>query len=190
MSAMAAQRSSPRSSSIWHRMCSTVCCSLSVSASACITLGSPSISLPAAKRTGMPALCAWSSVRCMMACRQRCTAPPCSEGLQKSLRSGFSRYLATCMACCTSSSTPSFFMALMGMTGMPSMRSISLMRNEPPLPSTSSIMLRASTMGMSSSMSCMVRYRLRSIQEPSTMLMMPSGWLRSMNSRLTISSLV
>ncbi len=52
---------------------------------------------------------------------------------------------------------PSFFAAEMGTTGMPSMSSISLIWMEPPLPLTSSIMFRASTMGMSSSISCMVR---------------------------------
>ena len=40
---------------------------------------------------------------------------------------------------------------------MPSMASILLMRTVPPLPRTSSIMFSASTMGVSSSMSCMVR---------------------------------
>ena len=57
----------------------------------------------------------------------------------------------------TSSSMPSFFAAEMGTTGMPRRSSISLILMEPPLPFTSSIMFSASTMGTSSSMSCMVR---------------------------------
>ena len=77
----------------------------------------------------------------------------------------------------------------MGMTGMPSSRSSSLTSTVPPLARTSSIMLRASTMGMPSSMSCMVRYMLRSMLVASTMLMMPSGRASSRKSRVTISSL-
>ena len=39
------------------------------------------------------------------------------------------------------------------------------------------IMFRASTMGVSSSISCIVKYRLRSMLVASTMLMMPVGCL-------------
>ena len=60
----------------------------------------------------------------------------------------------------------------------------------PPLPRTSSIMFRATTMGTFSSMSCMVRYRFRSMLVASTILMMPSGCSLMMKSRVTISSLV
>ena len=44
-----------------------------------------------------------------------------------------------------------------------------------PLARISSIMFSAITMGMPSSISCMVRYKLRSMLVASTMLMMPSG---------------
>ena len=57
----------------------------------------------------------------------------------------------------TSSSTPWFRTAEMGTTGTPSMSSMRLMSMEPPLPVTSSIMFRATTMGTSISSSCMVR---------------------------------
>ena len=56
---------------------------------------------------------------------------------------------------------------------MPSIASISLMLMVPPLPRTSSIIFSASTMGVSSSISCIVKYRLRSMLVASTMLMMP-----------------
>ena len=45
-------------------------------------------------------------------------------------------------------------------------------------------------MGISSSISCIVRYRLRSIFVASTMLMTPRGRSFSRKSRVTISSLV
>ena len=90
MSAMAAARSRPRSSSIWCTMCSTASSSFLSSARASLTWASPSTSFDAAKRTGMFARMAWSSIRCMIACRQRCTAPPWSPGSQKSCRPGSS----------------------------------------------------------------------------------------------------
>lgn len=71
---------------------------------------------------------------------------------------------------------------------MPSSASSSFTRMVPPFASTSSIMLSASTMGMPSSMICMVRYMLRSMLVPSTMLMMPSGFDSNRKSRVTISS--
>ena len=58
----------------------------------------------------------------------------------------------------------------------------------PPPAVTSSIMFRASTMGIRISISWRVRYRFRSMLVASTMLMRPSGlWFR-MKSRVTISS--
>ena len=45
----------------------------------------------------------------------------------------------------------------MGTTDTPSMASMALMSTEPPLPVSSSIMFRATTMGTSISRSCMVR---------------------------------
>ena len=52
---------------------------------------------------------------------------------------------------------PSPRAAEMGTTGMPSSLSSSFTRMVPPPSRTSSIMLSASTMGMPSSMSCIVR---------------------------------
>ena len=57
----------------------------------------------------------------------------------------------------TNSSTPSFREAEMGTTGRPRISSISLTRTEPPLLRTSSIILSASTIGMFSSISCIVK---------------------------------
>ena len=154
---------------------------------------SPSTIFVAAKRAGTDACSAYGSMMCAVAWMQRCTAPSgscsCALAGQKSMRPGASSKRATCRAWSTSSSTPSFFAAEMGTTGMPSSASSSFTRTVPPLASTSSIMLSASTMGIPSSMICMVRYRLRSILVPSTMLMMPSGFSSSRKSRVTISSL-
>ena len=75
------------------------------------------------------------------------------------------------------------------MTGMPSSFSISLTSTEPPLSRTSSIMFRASTIGTSSSISCIVRYRFRSIFVASTILIMPFGCSFNTKFRVTISSL-
>ena len=189
MSAIAAARSSPRSFSIWQMICSSVSFSFWSSPSRSSTRLSPSASLLAAKRTGMPACSAWSSIRLMIACRQRCTAPPCSPASQKSCRPGLSWYFATCTAWSTSSAMPSFLAAEIGTTGMPSIASISLTRIEPPFSRTSSIMLSASTIGTSSSMSCIVRYRLRSMFVASTMLMIPFGCSSRTKRRVTSSSL-
>ena len=52
---------------------------------------------------------------------------------------------------------PWFLAAEMGTTGTPSMVSSRLTSTEPPLAATSSIMLRAMTIGTSSSISCSVR---------------------------------
>ncbi len=84
---------------------------------------------------------------------------------------------------------PSFFTAEMGTTGMPSAASSSLMWMDPPLADSSSIMFRASTIGMLSSMSCRVRYRLRSMFVASTMLMIAVGFSLMRKSRVTTSSL-
>ena len=83
-SAIAAARSRPRSSSICTMRCSRVSFSFCESFKASMTMASPSMSLEAAKRTGMSARWAWSSMRCMMLWRQRCTAPPWSSLSQKS----------------------------------------------------------------------------------------------------------
>ncbi len=93
MSAIAAERSSPRSVSIWVIICSRVSCSLASSFRAFKMISSPSASLDAANRTGIPASFAWSSIRWLMLCRHLCTAPPASSASQKSISSkpaGFS----------------------------------------------------------------------------------------------------
>ena len=124
-----------------------------------------------------------------MPCKQRCTAPLWSFTSQKSCRPGASRYFATCTAWSISSSIPSFFAAEIGTTGMPSISSISFTRTEPPFWRTSSIILSASTIGTSSSISCIVRYKLRSMFVASTMLMMPRGCSSKTKRRVTSSSL-
>ena len=92
---------------------------------------------------------------------QRCTAPTGSLGSslsrQKSTRWGFCSARATYRAWSMSSSMPSFRAAEMGTTGIPRISSSSLIRTEPPLDRTSSIMFRARTMGISSSINCMVK---------------------------------
>ena len=64
----------------------------------------------------------------------------------------------------------------MGTTGTPNSFSMPFTSTEPPLEVTSSIMFRATTMGMCISNSCTVRYRFRSIFVASTMLMMAVGF--------------
>ena len=76
ISAIAAVRSNPLSSSICEMICSIISFSFVSRSKAASTLVSPSTSLLAAKRTGIPALFAWSSIKCMMACKHLCTAPP------------------------------------------------------------------------------------------------------------------
>ena len=93
------------------------------------------------------------------------------------------------MAWSTSSATPSFFAAEMGTTGTPSMASMRLTSMDPPLPRSSSIMFRATTMGTSISRSCMVRYRFRWRLVASTMLMMARGFSSRTKFRETSSSL-
>ena len=88
-----------------------------------------------------------------------------------------------------SSSIPSFFTAEMGTTGIPSSASSSLILIDPPFADSSSIMFKASTIGMLSSISCSVRYRLRSMFVASTMLMIAVGFSLMRKSRVTTSSL-
>ena len=59
-----------------------------------------------------------------------------------------------------------------------------------PLARTSSIMFRATTTGTPSSISCTVRYRLRSMLVASTMLMTALGFCSSKKSLVTTSSAV
>ena len=81
-------------------------------------------------------------------------------------------------------------MAEIGMTGTPSKASISFISIEPLLPVSSSIILSATTIGMSVSRSCIVRYRLRSIFVASTILMIACGFSLRTKLRDTISSFV
>ena len=77
----------------------------------------------------------------------------------------------------------------MGTTGTPSMSSILLMSMAPPFPVISSIMLRATTMGMFISRSCMVRYMFLSMLVASTMFMIAVGLSSRTKFLETISSL-
>ena len=187
---MDAARSSPRSSSICTMICSIISFSFCSKFNACSTSWSPSTSLLAAKRTGIPALTAWSSIRCIIAWRHRWTAPLWLFSSQKSCRLGFSWYCATWIAWFISSVIPSFFAAEIGTTGIPSIDSNLLMRTDPPFPRISSIILSASTIGTSSSKSCIVRYRFRSIFVASTIFIMSVGFCLIINSLVTISSLL
>ena len=90
ISAIAAVRSKPLSSSICEMICSIISFSFVSRSKAASTLASPSTNLLAAKRNGIPALCAWSSIKCMMACKHLCTAPPSSFSSQKSCLKGAS----------------------------------------------------------------------------------------------------
>ena len=157
MCAMAAERSRPLSASICFTICSKVSFSFWSSFSFSRISSSPSASLLAAKRTGMSAFWAWSSIRCIIPWRHLWTAPPSSLASQKSSRLGRSWYFATWMAWATSSSIPSFFAAEIGTTGIPRSSSIWFTKTAPPFCLTSSIIFSASTMGTSSSISCMVR---------------------------------
>ena len=64
----------------------------------------------------------------------------------------------------------------MGTTAQPSASASFFKSILSPFFSTKSIMLTATTVGMFSSRSCVVRERLRSMFVPSTMLMMASGF--------------
>ena len=93
MSARAAMRSLPDSSSIWRMMCLMPLYSFSSRPSALRTSSSPSTSFVAAKRTGIDAAAAWSSIRCAMPWMQRCSAPwsgASGSSEQKSTRPGLS----------------------------------------------------------------------------------------------------
>ena len=157
ISAIAALRSSPRSFSIWTTICSSISNSFCSNCNCFKINGSPSIAFVAANRTGKADFSAWSSIRWLTAWIQRCTAPLWSFISQKSWRNGCSWYLAIWTACFTSSPTPSFFAAEIGITGTPSIASIWLTSIDPWFPSTSSIIFNATTIGISISKSCIVR---------------------------------
>ena len=178
MSAMAAERSSPRSASIWLMMCSSASFSFWSRSSRSSTNRSPSASLLAANRGGIPARSAWSSMSAMM----RVQAPVhgavvligCAEVLAPRAAPGTAPRAARGPPArrCPRSWTPRW--ERRGCPAASPSRSRRWCRR---WPSTSSIMLSASTMGIPSSMSCIVRYRLRSMFVASTMLMMPSRLL-------------
>ena len=151
---MAEALSIPHSSSIWSMICSIISFSFCSSSRFFSTIASPSTTLDAAKRSGYPALSAWSLIRAIIPCIHLCIA--LSSG-QKSIISGFSWYFATWIACSTSSPMPSPLAADIGITGTPNWRSSSLILIEPPLTLISSIILSATTIGILSSISCMVR---------------------------------
>ena len=115
---------------------------------------------------------------------QRCTGP----AEQKSILRGLSFFSAVSATTRMSSSTPSFFAAEMGTTGMPSLSDRPFISTEPWFPKSSSIIFSASTKGFPISMSCRVRYRLRSIFVASAMFMMTSGFSFIIKSRVTFSS--
>ena len=190
ISAIAALRSSPRSFSIWTIRCSIASFSFSSRCSFSKIRWSPSMIFEAAKRIGICASFAWSSIRCETAWIQRCTAPPKSLSSQKSCLPGRSWYFAMWSAWRTSSSTPSFFAAEIGTTGTPSIASMPLTSTEPEFPVISSIIFNAMTIGISISKSCMVRYRFRSMFVASMILIIAFGLSSSTKFLETISSLL
>ena len=156
ISAIAALRSTSRSVSICCTICSSISNSFWSSFNCSKISGSPSIAFVAAKRTGSFASSAWSSIRWITAWIHLWTAPSWSLLSQKSWRSGRSWYFATWSAWRITSSTPSFFAAEIGITGTPSSASI-FTSIDPWFPITSSIIFKATTIGISISRSCIVR---------------------------------
>ena len=77
-----------------------------------------------------------------------------------------------------------------GITGIPSIFSMPLISIEPELPTTSSIILSARTIGTSISKSCIVRYMFLSILVASTILIIAFGFSLSTKFLETISSLL
>ena len=177
MSAMAAARSRPRSASIWRTMCSSMSFSFWSSRSCLqhervalgqLARGEPHGDARRARR-GRP-------TRRHDAVEAAVHRAPCASAAQKSWRTGGSWNRATCSAWsielgdALALRRPRW--APRGCPAAPPARSRGRCRR---WPATSSIMLRANTMGTPSSKSCMVRYRLRSTFVASTMLMMPRG---------------
>ncbi len=153
MSASAALRSRPDSCSISMIECSKSSFSLSSSSSISVICSSPSISLVAANREEMPTRRAWSSMTWETEWIQRWTGP---SG-QKSSTFGATLFFAVSTAWRISSETPSFLAAEIGTTGMPRRFERAGTSIVPPPLRTSSIMLRASTVGIRSSSSWRVR---------------------------------
>ncbi|MPN26780.1 hypothetical protein SDC9_174205 [bioreactor metagenome] len=90
----------------------------------------------------------------------------------------------------TSSEIPSPLLADIGTTGIPKWSDSFFTSIELPLAFTSSIMLRAITMGIDNSMSCSVKYRFLSMFVASTILSIKSGCSLRRKSRVTTSSIV
>ncbi len=114
---------------------------------------SPSTIFVAAKRGEMPMFCAWSSTWWETAWIQRCTAP----FSQKSFTFGVCFFSASFTMAAIKSSIPSSFAALIGITGTPNCADIFFTSIEPPFSRTSSIIFKASAIGMPISKSCKVK---------------------------------
>ncbi len=89
---------------------------------------------------------------------------------------GFTPFFATSTAASISSFRPFPVLAAMGTTGAPRISESLPQSILSPLPSTSSIMFMATTMGIRVSIICMVRYRFLSMLVPSTILITASGF--------------
>ena len=185
ISASASSLSIPVSSSNSLTIWLQVFISFSSSPSACTIIASFSASFVAAKRTGILAEFAWSSIKWIIEWIHLWTASS-----QKSTLSGNSQYFATLRACSISSSIPWFFAAEIGITGTPSSASKPFISMLPPLSATSSIMFKAITIGIFSSRSCIVKNKFLSIFAASTIFIIPSGFSWSIKSLVTISSLL
>ena len=114
----------------------------------------------------------------------------CTSLVQKSIFLGRVWLFATRSKRSTNSLTPSFLLAEMGTTGMPSASSRHFISMLPPEAVTSSIIFSASTIGSPNSITWSVKYRLRSMLVASTMLMTASGLPCIRKSRVTTSSAV
>ena len=159
ISARADCLSLPTSFSISIIICSNICFSLVFNFNAFKIRWSPSTNLVAANLSGIWAFLAWSSVKCIMAWIHLCIAACSGEILssQKSNLPGHSLNLATWIACSISSSIPIFFDAEIGITGIPRVCSNKFTLIVPPFSWTSSIILSASTIGISISINCIVK---------------------------------
>ena len=190
ISAIAACLSLPLSSSIWIIICSSIFFSLSSIFNLSKIIPSDSTSFVAANLVGILALLAWSSIKWRIPCIHLWTAPSSlPEESQKSILPGLSLYLATWIAWSISSSIPSFFAAEIGITGIPKSSSNLLIIMVPPFSLTSSIILSASTIGISNSISCIVKYKFLSMLVASTIFIIPRGLWFKRNSLVTTSSL-
>ena len=151
-------------------MCSSICAARSGSSfSSSATFSSRSKSLMAYQRrkrgSTRPSM---ASSMWAMACS---TLPSNTEGAENSRPSA-----AILAARSAASLEPSPLSAEVATTSQPSAAPSRLRSMTSPFLRTTSIMFTATTVGMPSSMSWVVRYRFRSIFVPSTILMMASGF--------------